>query len=74
MHRGLARCALTPTCARTPRVLAAYDLFVLRFSNRLVWRCPWPRLLDHYDRHVGASHLDACAVPAPVDDRANVID
>lgn len=58
----------------TPRVLAAYDLFVLRFSNRLVWRCPWPRLLDHYDRHVGASHLDAGAVPAPVDDRANVIE
>lgn len=43
----------------TPRVLAAYDLFVLRLSNRLAWRCPWPRLLDHYDRHVGVSHLDA---------------
>ena len=43
----------------TPWVLAAYDLLVLRLSNRLVWRCPWPRLLDHYGRHVGASHLDA---------------
>lgn len=42
----------------TRPVLAAYDLFVLRFSNRFVWRCPWPRLLAHYDRHVSANHLD----------------
>lgn len=39
-------------------VLAAYDLFVLRFSNRFAWRCPWPRLLAHYNRHVSANHLD----------------
>ena len=42
----------------TRPVLAAYDLFVLRFSNRFLWRCPWPRLLAHYDRHVSANHLD----------------
>lgn len=42
----------------TKPVLAAYDLFVLRFSNRCVWRCPWPRLLALYDSHVSANHLD----------------
>jgi SAM-dependent methyltransferase len=42
----------------TPRMLRAYDLLVIRFSNWLVWRCPARRILDHYDRHVGASHLD----------------
>jgi SAM-dependent methyltransferase len=42
----------------SPLLLAGYDLFVLRFSNRFAWRCPWPRLLEAYDRHVGARHLD----------------
>lgn len=40
------------------RVLRAYDFFVLGISNRWVWRCPTPRLLAHYDRHVTANHLD----------------
>jgi SAM-dependent methyltransferase len=42
----------------SPLLLASYDLFVLRFSNRFAWRCPWPRLLEAYDRHVSARHLD----------------
>ncbi len=42
----------------TRPVLASYDLFVLRLSNRFVWRCPWRRLLTLYDRHVSANHLD----------------
>jgi len=42
----------------SPLLLAGYDLFVLRFSNRFAWRCPWTRLLAAYDRHVGARHLD----------------
>ncbi len=41
-----------------PVVLAAYDAFVLGFSNRFVWRCPTPRLLAHDDAHVSANHLD----------------
>ena len=58
-----------------PVVLAAYDAFVLGFSNRCVWRCPTPRLLAHYDAHVSANHLDVgvgtgyfldrCRFPAP---------
>jgi hypothetical protein len=42
----------------TPLVLRAYDLFVLRFSNRFVWRCRSATMLERYDRHVGRRHLD----------------
>lgn len=38
--------------------LAIYDLFVVRFSNRFIWRCPWSRQLAVYDAHVSANHLD----------------
>ena len=56
----------TPTAARveagqrlySPLLLSGYDLFVLRFSNRFAWRCPLTRLVEGYDRHVGARHLD----------------
>jgi hypothetical protein len=42
----------------TPFVLRAYDLVVLGFSNRVVWRCPSPVMLDCYNRNVGRRHLD----------------
>jgi SAM-dependent methyltransferase len=43
----------------TPVTLAlGYDVFVLGVSNRLIWRCPTPRLLAMYDEHVSANHLD----------------
>ena len=42
----------------TKRVLGSYDIFVLGFSNRFLWRCPTGRLLQHYNRHVTANHLD----------------
>ncbi len=42
----------------TPLVLRSYDLFVLGFSNRFVWRCPSSTMLERYDRHIGARHLD----------------
>jgi SAM-dependent methyltransferase len=38
--------------------LRVYDQFVLGFSNRRAWRCPSPRLLAHYQAHLGARHLD----------------
>ena len=38
--------------------LAIYDWLVLRFSNRLIWKCPSRQILDLYDRHVTANHLD----------------
>jgi hypothetical protein len=40
-------------------VLGIYDWLVLGLSNRLIWRCPTPGLVAHYDRHVTANHLYA---------------
>ena len=42
----------------TPFTLRVYDLLVLGFSNRFVWRCRSYKLLERYDSHVGARHLD----------------
>lgn len=42
----------------TPRMLRVYDLWVLGVSNRFIWRCPTPKLLAWYDRHVTGHHLD----------------
>ena len=42
----------------TPLMLRAYDLFVLGFSNRFVWRCRSSKMLERYDSRVGARHLD----------------
>lgn len=42
----------------TPLMLRVYDLFVLGFSNRFVWRCPRSNMLARYGHHVGARHLD----------------
>jgi hypothetical protein len=42
----------------TPLTLRVYDLFVLGFSNRFVWRCRSSEMLARYDTHVGARHLD----------------
>jgi 2-polyprenyl-3-methyl-5-hydroxy-6-metoxy-1,4-benzoquinol methylase len=42
----------------TPLVLRGYDLFVIGFSNRFVWRCRSARMLAQYDRFVGSRHLD----------------
>jgi SAM-dependent methyltransferase len=42
----------------TPLVLRAYDLVVLRFSNRFAWRCSRATMLARYERCVGRRHLD----------------
>jgi len=42
----------------TRRLLTAYDFLVLGVSNRFLWRCPTPKLVDFYNRHVTANHLD----------------
>lgn len=43
----------------TRRSLRLYDLVVLTLSNRWIWRCPTPRLLEQYDAYVTDRHLDA---------------
>lgn len=40
------------------RMLWAYDWLVLGFSCRWIWRCPAARMLDMYNRHVSANHLE----------------
>ncbi len=42
----------------TKRSLALYDLAILWYFSRLAWKCPAPRLLQHYDEHVSSNHLD----------------
>jgi hypothetical protein len=59
----------------TRRALAVYDFVVLGVSNRFVWKCPTPRLVAHYNRHITANHLDVgvgtgyfldrCQFPSP---------
>lgn len=44
--------------AYTGFVPSAYDLLVLGLSNRMVWRCPTARILEHYQDHVTANHLE----------------
>ncbi|HYV43728.1 MAG TPA: class I SAM-dependent methyltransferase [Myxococcaceae bacterium] len=51
--------AITPSAAAySPRSLKMYDWFVLGVSNRLMWRCPTPKLLELYQRHVTGRHMD----------------
>ena len=42
----------------TKRSLAVYDLAILGYFSRVAWRCPAQRILDHYDTHISANHLD----------------
>ncbi len=41
----------------TPALLRLYDVVVLGFSARVLWRCPTERVLGLYNRHVGARHV-----------------
>jgi hypothetical protein len=59
----------------TRRSLAVYDPAILGFFSRLAWRCPARRIVEHYNRHVSANHLDVgvgtgyfldhCTFPVP---------
>lgn len=42
----------------SPLLLSVYDWYVLRFTSRMIWGCPAPRLISLYDRNVGVRHLD----------------
>lgn len=58
----------------TKPMLSAYDVLVLGFSNRYIWKCPTSRIEAHYNAHVSSNHLDVgvgtgyfldrCAFPA----------
>ena len=38
--------------------LSLYDSFALGFSCRFVWKCPSSNMLEMYNKHVSANHLD----------------
>jgi SAM-dependent methyltransferase len=42
----------------TRRVLRLYDAWVYGFNCPVLWRCPKARLVELYDAHAGARHLD----------------
>lgn len=42
----------------TRRFLAIYDVLILGFYLRHVWRCPREVLAERYRTHIGASYLD----------------
>jgi 2-polyprenyl-3-methyl-5-hydroxy-6-metoxy-1,4-benzoquinol methylase len=42
----------------TKSVLRFYDFFVLGMSARLIWRCPAKPILNLYQQHASANHLD----------------
>jgi ubiquinone/menaquinone biosynthesis C-methylase UbiE len=39
-------------------ILSVYNLFVLSYNNRLVWKCSTSEILDFYNHHVSNNHLD----------------
>ena len=39
-------------------ILSIYDLYVIQFSNSFVWQCPSTRILEFYNAHISANHLD----------------
>lgn len=40
------------------RTLKLYDVFVLWYNNNWVWKCPTPGIVEHYNKHLSANHLD----------------
>jgi len=42
----------------TERFLRTYDFVVLGISTRFIWKCSTQRIVQHYNKHVTANHLD----------------
>lgn len=42
----------------TPIFLAIYDLWVIALSDRFAWNCPAERMLEPYEKFLGAQHLE----------------
>ncbi len=40
------------------QILSIYDLYVLGFSNTFIWQCPSRLIVDFYNEHISAKHLD----------------
>ncbi|WP_444898420.1 class I SAM-dependent methyltransferase [Microbulbifer sp. VAAC004] len=44
--------------AYSKTLLWLYDFWVLFLSNRFIWRCPTPTILQQFDENVSVNHLD----------------
>jgi ubiquinone/menaquinone biosynthesis C-methylase UbiE len=42
----------------TQRMLRGYDALIFGVLNPWVWKCPTDKMIEHYNRHVTANHLD----------------
>ena len=42
----------------TRRALALYNVAILGYFSRVAWKCPASRIVEHYNAHVSANHLD----------------
>ncbi|WP_062265582.1 class I SAM-dependent methyltransferase [Endozoicomonas arenosclerae] len=40
------------------KMLSVYDIYVLGFSNHLIWRCPTKFITDLYNQNISDRHLD----------------
>ncbi|WP_225732183.1 MULTISPECIES: class I SAM-dependent methyltransferase [unclassified Nocardia] len=55
---GLDQAERDGAAAYSPRMLAIYDLRVLGFNCRFIWRCSTRHTLALYNRNMSADHLD----------------
>ncbi len=44
--------------AYNPLLLAIYDVWVIKFMARAVWKTPIPPVVELYRRHLGSRHLE----------------
>ena len=42
----------------TRRALARYNVAILGYFSRVAWKCPASRIVEHYNAHVSANHLE----------------
>ncbi|HML92702.1 class I SAM-dependent methyltransferase [Methyloceanibacter sp.] len=54
----------------TPLSLPFYDIAVHGLSNRFAWKCPTPKLVELYRRHLSRNHLEAAVGTGLFLDRA----
>lgn len=54
----VSREAAAGAAVYTKFILLFYDLLVMGFENRFVWKCPTRRIVDFYNRHLSPRHLD----------------
>ncbi len=50
--------AMTGHSVYTKLTLSVYDAWVLGISNSFIWQCPSHNLLELYNKHISANHLD----------------